>query len=232
MDVKTRDIPGTAAFFSALLGWRFAVDETDWRRATVITVGEFPIGTVSDLAAPIYPPGTPAHLAFYHRVDDVDGRVAAAVASGAEVVVAPFDVPGQGRLATLIDPFGAAVSVWRPTPAVGWRHPVGLPMAPYRMVLSCPRPELVRRFYREALGATLQHAAFLPMRDGATLPGQWQLVVPAADLDAVADLFARFSDDGRELSIDPHLGALRVSTVEGLSVYVVPAGESSRGGRA
>ncbi|MBX7268842.1 VOC family protein [Micromonospora sp. Llam7] len=222
MDVKTRDTPGTATFFSALLGWRFAVDESDWRRATVITVGEFPIGTVSDLAAPIYPPGTPAHLAFYLHVDDVDERVAAAEAGGADVVVAPFDVPGQGRLATLIDPFGAAVSIWRPTPAVGWRHPVALPMAPHRMVLSCPRPGLVRRFYRASLGADLQHADFVPMPDGATSPGQWQLVIPVPDLAAIADRFARFSDNARELSMDPQLGALRVSTDEGLSVYVAP----------
>lgn len=37
MDLKTRDIPGTAAFFSAVLGWHFAVDERDRRRATKIT---------------------------------------------------------------------------------------------------------------------------------------------------------------------------------------------------
>ncbi|MER6407116.1 hypothetical protein ABT269_27170 [Streptomyces viridosporus] len=29
MDVKTRDLSGTAAFFSKALGWRFAVDEED-----------------------------------------------------------------------------------------------------------------------------------------------------------------------------------------------------------
>jgi hypothetical protein len=27
-------MPGTAAFFSAALGWRFPVDEADWRKAT------------------------------------------------------------------------------------------------------------------------------------------------------------------------------------------------------
>ncbi|WP_046472383.1 hypothetical protein [Allosalinactinospora lopnorensis] len=50
MDLKTRDIPGTTDFFSAVLGRRFAVDEDDWRRATFISVGGYRIGSVSDLA--------------------------------------------------------------------------------------------------------------------------------------------------------------------------------------
>lgn len=35
MDLKTRDVPGTADFFATVLGRRFAIDERDWRRATV-----------------------------------------------------------------------------------------------------------------------------------------------------------------------------------------------------
>jgi predicted enzyme related to lactoylglutathione lyase len=63
-DLKTRDPAGTAAFFSKSLGWRFAVDEEDWRKAVKISVDDHPIGGVSDLANPVYPPETPAHLAF------------------------------------------------------------------------------------------------------------------------------------------------------------------------
>lgn len=37
MDLKTRAMPGTAASFSSALGWRFAVDEDDWRKATKTT---------------------------------------------------------------------------------------------------------------------------------------------------------------------------------------------------
>ncbi|WP_258044168.1 VOC family protein [Streptomyces sp. SM11] len=39
MDLKTRDPSGTAAFFSTVLGWDFAVDEEDWRRAVKISAG-------------------------------------------------------------------------------------------------------------------------------------------------------------------------------------------------
>lgn len=73
LDLKTRDAGGAAAFFSAVLGWRSAVDEDDWRRATMIAVAGRPLGTVGDLNAPIYPPGTPPHIAYYLRTADVDG---------------------------------------------------------------------------------------------------------------------------------------------------------------
>ncbi|GCB51728.1 VOC family protein [Streptomyces sp. NL15-2K] len=91
MDLKTHHPPDTAAFFSAALGWRFAVDEEDWRRAVKIAVDGHRIGSVSDLASPVYPSGSPAHIAFYLSVDDVDSRVETATANGARLVVPPFD---------------------------------------------------------------------------------------------------------------------------------------------
>ncbi|MBN6036611.1 VOC family protein [Amycolatopsis sp. 195334CR] len=112
LDLKTRDVTGTAEFFSAALGWRFAVDEQDWRKATKIYLGDRELGGVSDLANPVYPPETPPHLAFYLAVDDVDRRTAVALDHGARLVAGPFDAGDQGRLSTLLDPTGAAVSFW------------------------------------------------------------------------------------------------------------------------
>jgi hypothetical protein len=48
MDLKTRNMAVTEAFFSAALGWRFAVDPESWRTATVIEVGGHRIGGLSD----------------------------------------------------------------------------------------------------------------------------------------------------------------------------------------
>lgn len=110
MDLKTRDPNGTAAFFSAVLDWDFAVDEQDWRKAVTISAGDHRIGGLSDLAQPVYPPGLPAHIAYYLAVDDVDRRTAVAAENGAQILVPPFDAGDQGRVATLIDPVGAVVS--------------------------------------------------------------------------------------------------------------------------
>ncbi|MGW6318632.1 VOC family protein [Streptomyces sp. NPDC055099] len=222
MDLKTRDPAATATFFSATLGWRFAVDEEDWRKATKADVDGHLIGGVSDLANPVYPPGTPAHIAYYLAVEDVDRRAAAATAHGARLVVPPFDAGDQGRLATLIDPFGAAFSLWQPHRFTGWTFPSRLSGAPHRMILACDQPDDARRFYEETTGTLLSCADFLAADgQGASAP-QWELVVEVDDLDGV---IAR----ARDLGQDPYPSIwsgksgrrrARLSSPEGLTFQV------------
>lgn len=186
LDMKTRDVAGTSVFFSSVLGWHFAVDEDDWRRATKISVDDHWIGGVSDLAAPIYPPEIPAHIAYYLAADDIDRRSDMATRHGAQLVVAPSDVGGQGRLATLIDPFGAAFSLWQPGEFVGWRGLPDLPGGPYRMVHACEQPDRARLFYREVLGVAVELADFVPTKGGADPVPQWEVAINSDDLEAVA----------------------------------------------
>ncbi|GAA4013158.1 hypothetical protein GCM10022247_39770 [Allokutzneria multivorans] len=182
MDLKTRDPAGTAEFFSQSLGWRFAVDEQDWRKATKITVGGHRIGGVSDLANPVYPQGTPAHIAYYLAVDDVDRRAGAAVANGAQLLLPPFEAGDQGRLATLLDPFGAAFSLWQRQSFAGWTFPPGLAGAPHRMVLACDQPDEARDFYSATTGTPQRHADFV----AAPGPAVWELVVAGAGVGRVS----------------------------------------------
>ncbi|MEU7579460.1 VOC family protein [Streptomyces sp. NPDC041068] len=217
MDLKTHDLPGTAAFFSAVMGWDFAVDEDDWRKATKIAVGGRWIGGVSDLANPVHPPGTPAHIAYYLAVDDADRRVAAATERGAQLVVPPFDAGDQGRIAALIDPVGAAFALWQRTEDAGWDVPPGTPGAPYRMTLSCEQPDMARQFYTEVAGAPLAHADFLPA-DAADGAPQWELTVGVEDLAGVVTR-AREHGGGTTELVGP--GA-RLSSAEGLTVVVRP----------
>ncbi|WP_254400430.1 hypothetical protein [Streptomyces sp. AC602_WCS936] len=60
-------------------------------RATRIFADGHQIGGVSDLSSSLYPPGTPAHIAYYRAVDDIEARTEAATAAGAQLVLAPFD---------------------------------------------------------------------------------------------------------------------------------------------
>lgn len=166
LDLKTRDVAGTAEFFSAALGWRFAVDEQDWRKATKIYLGDRELGGVSDLANPVYPPETPPHLAFYLGVDDVDHRTAVALEHGARLVAGPFDAGDQGRLSTLLDPAGVAVSFWEARAFRGWPEPPG------RMVHTGPDPGAAMAFYERVLGAVPPSAEFV-----AGSPA-WELALP------------------------------------------------------
>ncbi|MFC8147304.1 VOC family protein [Streptomyces paradoxus] len=219
MDLKTRDPAGTAALLSKTLGWRFAVDEKDWRKATKISVDGRLIGGVSDLANPVYPPGTPAHIAYYLAVDDIDRRVEAATAHGARLVVPPFDAGDQGRIATLIDPLGAAFSLWQRHHFPGWRFPPRLAGSPHRMILTCDQPDEARHFYEETTGAPLICADFIGAAGPGTSAPRWELVVAVDDLGSVV----RAHDDGQTLgtcSEETGRHVVRLSSPEGLSFLV------------
>ncbi|TQM02922.1 VOC family protein [Pseudonocardia kunmingensis] len=203
LDLKTRDVPATAAFFSAALGWTFAVDPDDWRQATKIALNGGWLGGVSDLADPLHPPGVPPHVACYLAADDVDARAAAAREAGARVVLPPSDVADQGRLATLVDPFGAVVSLWRAGAFGGWTHDPATPCTPSGMRHRSGRPDAARRFYADVLGVLPGAAGF---EDG---PAGWEATVTAPDLAAVAQRVpaggaGRCTRDGDELHlVDP-----------------------------
>ncbi|WP_228990289.1 VOC family protein [Streptomyces sp. DH8] len=220
MDLKTRDLAGTATYFSKTLGWRFAVDEEDWRKATKIAIDGHLVGSVSDLANPLYPPGTPAHIAYYLAVDNVDRRAEAATANGARLVVPPFDTGDQGRIATLIDPVGAAFSLWQPYHFTGWRFPPHLAGVPHRMVLACDQPDKARHFYEETTGTPLICADFIATLGPSASTPQWELAVDVGDLDSVV---ARAHDHGQDLATwSEKTGhrVVRLSSPEGLTFQV------------
>jgi predicted enzyme related to lactoylglutathione lyase len=195
LDLKTRDVTATAAFFSAELGWTFAVDPDDWRQATTIWLDGHRLGGVSDLAAPVYPPGVPPHVAYYLAVDDVDARTATAQDAGAQVVLPPSDVADQGRIATLLDPTGAAVSLWRAGAFGGWTHDPATPGTPSTMRHRSERPAAARTFYADVLGVPAGAARFEPGTGG------WEAVVTVPGLDGGA---RRLVDpQGLTLTVEP-----------------------------
>ena len=69
--------------------------------------GEPVAGSSSD------PDGVPSHWLTYFSVADVDASVAVAARAGATVLL-PADDTGSGRIAILVDPFGATFAVHRP----------------------------------------------------------------------------------------------------------------------
>ncbi|WP_433396677.1 VOC family protein [Streptomyces sp. CA-146814] len=236
MDLKTHDPSGTAAFFSSVLGWEFAVDEEDWRRAVKFSAGGHRIGGISDLAQPVYPPGTPAHIAYYLAVDDVDHRTAVAAENGAEILVPPFDAGDQGRIATLIDPMGAAFSLWRPSGYAGWPPPPleedkggdeGAPRieaAPHRMVLVCEDPTRARDFYTETAGTPLARTTFQQGPYGATSAPRWELAIGVHDVEAVVTRACAHECGLVTLSRECGRPRAQLRSPEGLTFRIHPLG--------
>jgi predicted enzyme related to lactoylglutathione lyase len=55
--------------------------------------------------------GVPPHWNVYFQVDDTDATASRARELGGQEVVAPFDIPGIGRMAVLTDPQGATFNL-------------------------------------------------------------------------------------------------------------------------
>ncbi|MGW0787050.1 VOC family protein [Streptomyces sp. NPDC002911] len=219
MDLKTHDPSGTAAYFSAVLGWGFAVDENDWRRATTITADGHRIGGLSDLTGPLYPAGLPAHTAYYLAVEDVDAATDRALDAGAHLVLAPFDAGDRGRIATLLDPVGAAVSLWQTHESHRWSPAAG---GPESMILASPDPGRARDFYAVMLGTVPDRAHFVPARGPDASAPRWELALGVDDVDLVAALALAHGRESRRERDPDGRPCLRLSSPEGLTFHVRP----------
>src|SRR4029453_570967 len=65
-------------------------------------------------AGPLFGEGQPTAWSTYIGTADADAVAALVEAAGGTVLVAPFDVMEQGRMAAFLDQAGAPFSVWEP----------------------------------------------------------------------------------------------------------------------
>lgn len=111
VDLSVPDVDKAAAFYGGLFGWVAApagsVEETGgYCNFTLRGVNVAGV-------APAMGPG-PSAWSTYFCVTDADATVAKAKELGATCVAEPMDVLEYGRMAVLVDPTGAAFSLWQP----------------------------------------------------------------------------------------------------------------------
>ncbi len=106
-ELRAADADAAKAFYTSVLGWETEAMDMGNGVYTVLKVGGQPIGGI--MANPV--PGAPAHWMSYITVDDVDKRIEQAQAAGGELLMPAMTVPGVGRMATIADPGGAAISM-------------------------------------------------------------------------------------------------------------------------
>jgi uncharacterized protein len=78
-------------------------------------MGDEHVGGIFEISGHDYD-GVPEGWMSYIAVDNVDARVAKAVKAGAKVMKPPFDVPGVGRIAILLEEGGAGIGWITPAP--------------------------------------------------------------------------------------------------------------------
>jgi len=112
-ELWTTDVARALAFYQKLIG--YTVDTMD-----VGVDGPYYLLKVGDKmrggVTPSTNPGAASMWLPYVGVDDCDAKAAQAQKLGAQVLLAPNDIPGVGRFAILLDPLGAALAVIKANP--------------------------------------------------------------------------------------------------------------------
>jgi predicted enzyme related to lactoylglutathione lyase len=146
VDVASRDVAITGAFYAGLFGWEVTELEGVHGYLQFTHRGRAVAGATRSLApneAPLW------HC--YFTVDDADAVAAAARAAGGSVALGPANVLDLGRLAALRDPDGAVFSIWQPAKRMG-AQVTGEVGALCWCELQTPRIEDAQRFYPELFG--------------------------------------------------------------------------------
>lgn len=111
VDLGTADLFDATRFYTGLFGWTAEISmEPEAGGYTTFNMDGLAVAG----AGPLYDPAQPTAWSTYIATGDADAVAARVDAAGGKVLVAPFDVLDQGRMAAFVDQAGAPFSVWQP----------------------------------------------------------------------------------------------------------------------
>ena len=94
-EVVTPDPAAVIDHYTKVCGWNFSPETPELGMARVVG---FPDGSSFGVRAPMHEQEKSV-TRTYVRVDDIEGAVERAAASGAEVALPPMEIPGRGQVA-------------------------------------------------------------------------------------------------------------------------------------
>ena len=113
-ELMTTDMKAAQAFYSEVIGWEVEPFEGAPMPYTLWKVAEQSVGGCMVLPEEARAAGALPHWEGYVQVEDVDAIVRQAEALGGKCVAPASDIPEVGRFATVADPQGAMLSVFKP----------------------------------------------------------------------------------------------------------------------
>ncbi|WP_131744705.1 VOC family protein [Frankia sp. Cppng1_Ct_nod] len=216
VDLGSPDLDASTEFYGALFGWE--AHKAPQPEAGGYTMFQFNGKWVAGVG-PLFNTDQPPAWSTYISVADADATVAAATAAGATVLMAPMDVLDVGRMAVLLDPVGAAISVWQPRAHAGAQL-VNEPGAFCWNELATRSIEPAKNFYSNVFGwgaetNSINDVEYTEWKlDGksiggmikmneqwpAGVPSHWMVYFAVTDTDAAA---AKAEDLGGKISVPP-----------------------------
>ena len=112
-ELATRDLKAAQAFYGELLGWRPSEVPTSMGSYVIFSIGERQTAGLCAQSEEQRQQGIPSNWLSYVSVSSADATVAKAGELGAQILVEPFDVMEEGRMALIQDPSGATFALWQ-----------------------------------------------------------------------------------------------------------------------
>lgn len=125
-ELMTTDLPAAEAFYRQVVGWQTRDAGMPDMRYTLLAIGDTEIAGAMTLPPEACSAGARPGWLGYVAVDDVDAGAARVAQAGGTIQFGPQDIPGVGRFATVADPQGAMLALFKgqsaeqpPQPAPG-----------------------------------------------------------------------------------------------------------------
>lgn len=157
VELGTTDPAAAKAFYSALLGWKYA-DVPGY------TLSRVDGKDVAGLHSHQEQPESRSHWESSIAVDDVDVTMSSARKLGATIELEPFEIPGAARMAVIAEPSGARVNLWQAAGFAGARL-VNEPGAWTWNDLATRDPDAASAFHEGMFGWSFREVA----------PGYWSI---------------------------------------------------------
>jgi predicted enzyme related to lactoylglutathione lyase len=118
VDLASKDPAASRAFYAKLFGWDIEVNPDPlYGGYGIAKVGGHDAAGIGGAMSE----DQPSAWSVYIGTDDVDALAKSVAANGGTVVMAPFDVGDQGKMAVFQDPTGAFISAWQGTRMGGFQ---------------------------------------------------------------------------------------------------------------
>ena len=118
-DLQTTDPDAAKSFYAELFGWSYDEQPMDGGSYCMAVVGDGVAAAIAPQSPEMRAAGAPPTWNTFLAVDDVDAATGRVEAAGGQVLMAPFDVQTEGRMAFVADPTGAQVLWWQADQHIG-----------------------------------------------------------------------------------------------------------------
>jgi hypothetical protein len=226
-ELMTNDVEKAKAFYTELLGWK--IEGVDMGSFTyhMAKNGDRGIGGMMALQEK---DKMPSSWMSYVSVPDVDAYAKKVTAAGGNVVVPPQDIPKVGRFAVVVDPQGAAFSLFKSAEGDGEDKPAGPGDFTWNELWTSDDKAAVK-FYKDTFGYAVGEMDMGPMgtyyllKTGETMrgglmkspvpgvPPNWLPYVGVTDVDGTVDRAKRLGAQVTSAPTDiPNVGRFAILT--------------------